>query len=242
MRTALRNRLTTCLLLVILPGSLLAADNGAAMIYTNRTTYDVVQKGDYGTFVNGTGIPKSSAIFPGDMIQTRPDALAHIITTGTNVIVFYDSLIEYQGDKIKIDRGGMTVATSKGVSLQAGEVTIRPALNAQTDFEVTDNDGTLRVVAHKGDLLIADEASTVTLAQGQETTRDDSAASTDPNKKKKKKKRAAAAAPAAAGSIMDSPWVIYGGIGVVGGVTTWILLKGDDPISPSSPTQQQSAP
>jgi hypothetical protein len=235
----LSKKLGICLLVVILPGSLLAADNGAAMVYTNRSTYDVLMKSDYGTFVNGTGIPKSSAIFPGDLIQTRPDALANIITTGTNVVVYYDSLIEYQGDKIRMDRGGMTIATSKGMSMQAGDVTVRPAVNTQTEFEVTDVDGTLHVVAHKGDLLIADDAGTRTLPEGQQTTRDDQASptTTDSTPKKKKKKKAAAA-PAASGSIMDSPYVIYGGLGVAGGIITWILIKGDDPISPSTPSGQ----
>jgi len=238
MPVSLSRKLAVCLLIAILPGTLFAADNGAAMVYTNRTTYDVVMKSDYGTFVNGTGIPKSSAIFPGDLIQTRPDALANIIATGTTVLVYYDSLIEYQGDKIKIDRGGMTVATSKGMSMQAGEVIVRPALNAQTEFEVSDVDGTLHVVAHKGDLLIADDAGTTTLPQGQQTTRDDTTPAPADAPPKKKKKKKAAAAPAAAGSIMDSPYLIYGGLGVVGGITTWILIKGDDPISPDSPKGQ----
>jgi hypothetical protein len=220
-------------LLMIFPGSLMAADNGAAMVYTNRSTYDVVMKADYGTYVNGTGIPKSSAIFPGDMIQTRPDALANIIATGTNIIVYSDSLIEYQGDKIKIDRGGMTVTTSRGMAMQAGDVTIKPALNSQTEYEVTDSDGTLHVIAHKGDVLIADDTTTGTLPQGQQATRDDSSA-TPADTTKKKKKRKAAAAPAAAGSIMDSPYLLYGGLAVVGGITTWILVKGDDPISPDT--------
>ena len=221
------------LMLMICPGSLLAADNGAAMVYTNRSTYDIVMKADYGTFVNGTGIPKSSAIFPGDMIQTRPDALANIIATGTNIIVYSDSLIEYQGDKIKIDRGGMTVTTSKGMAMQGGEVTIKPALNTQTEYEVTDSEGTLHVIAHKGDVLIADDTTSTTLPQGQQATRDDSSA-TPADTTKKKKKRKAAAAPAASGSIMDSPYLLYGGLAVVGGITTWILIKGDDPISPDT--------
>ena len=95
-------------------------------------------------------------------------------------------------------------------------------------------DGTVQIAARKGDLTISDDTgTTATLAQGQETTRDDSQSQNDDKKKKKKKRRAAGAAPAAGGGILDSPWAIGIGGGAVAGATAWVLIRGDEPVSPA---------
>ena len=54
-----------------------------------------------------------------------------------------------------------------------------PASNAWTEFNVTDVDGTVRIAARKGDLTITDESGTVTLPQGQQTTRDEQSTQVD---------------------------------------------------------------
>jgi hypothetical protein len=62
----------SCVLLVLLPVSLFAADTSVAMLYTN---------GD--AWVNGSHLPHpSSAIFAGDLVQTRSDSVANINETG----------------------------------------------------------------------------------------------------------------------------------------------------------------
>ena len=68
-----------------------------------------------------------------------------------------------------------------------------------------------------------------TLAEGQETTRDE-------NREKSKRKRdRGGAIPAAGGGLLDSPWAIGAGAAAVGGLTAWVLLRNDDPASPSKP-------
>jgi hypothetical protein len=112
----------------------------------------------------------------------------------------------------------------------AGDVKVAPASNAWTEFNVTDVDGTVRIAARKGDVTISDGKGTVTLAQGQETTRDESSDS-----KKKNRKQAGGATPGATGGVLNSPIAI----GVAGtaaiGLTTWVLVKDDDPASPAKP-------
>jgi len=118
------------------------------------------------------------------------------------------------------------------MATRAGEVTVSPAANVWTEFEVRDVDGTVQIAARKGDLTISDDSgTTATLAQGQETTRDDSQSQDD--KKKKKKKKAAGAAPAAKGGILDSPWALGIGGGAIAGATAWVLIRGDEPVSPA---------
>jgi hypothetical protein len=83
----------------------------------------------------------------------------------------------------------------------------------------------VRIIARKGDLLIADETGTTTLPQGKQITRDYS-------ESHKKKKRGGGAVPAAKGPVIDSAALVTGGA-VGGGLTTWVLMQGDDPVSPS---------
>jgi hypothetical protein len=218
-KSALR-KMVSCVLLFLFPSSLLAADTSAAMLYTNG-----------GAWINGSHVPRaSSAIFTGDLLQTNSDSVANINQTGSTVTVQSDSLVQFKGTAVKIEHGGVTVATSKEMATTAGDVKVTPASFAWTEFHVTDVDGTVRIAATKGDLLIDDGQQTTTLPQGQETTRDEST-----DTKKKKKKEADGAAPAAGGGWLNSPIAVGIGLGAIAGVTTWVLLESNNPASPSQP-------
>ncbi len=213
-------RIVSCLLLLIVPASLWAADSGAAMLYANGAAW-----------LNGSHVPNSSAIFAGDLVQTRIGGAANIHAPGSSITVLSESLVQFEGGSLKVEHGGVSVSTSRGVSTTAGDVRVAPASNAWTEFNVTDIDGTVRIAARKGDLTVTDDDGTVTLAQGQETTRDE-----QPSDNKKKKKRGAGAVPAAGGGVLNSPIAIGVGAGVVGGITIWVLSRGDDvAVSPAIP-------
>jgi hypothetical protein len=219
-------QLVSCVLLLIVPGSLIAADSGAAMLYA-----------DGAAWLNGSHVPKSSAIFSGDLVQTRSDSAANIHAPGSSVTVLGDSLVEFEGFSLKVEHGGVAVSTSRGMATTAGDVRVAPASNAWTEFNVTDTDGTVRIAAHKGDLTITDDQGTTTLQQGQETTRDEQSEQSDQTDKGKKKnrKQGVGAAPAAGGGILNSPIAIGVGAAAIVGVTTWVLLQGNAPASPTVP-------
>jgi hypothetical protein len=223
-------KMVSCVLLSTFPGSVFAADSGAAMLYTHGAAW-----------LNGAHIPTSSAIFTGDLIQTRSDSAANINAPGSSITVLGESLVQFEGASLKVEHGGVSVATSKGVATTAGVVRVAPVSNAWTEFNVTDTDGTVKIAALKGDLSVTDDSGTVTLAQGQQTTRDEQSSdqsnqSTDNDKdKKKNKKRADGAAPAAGGGILNSPVAIGIGAAAIAGVTAWVLIKNDNPVSPSQP-------
>lgn len=219
-QTGLRSVLSIVLAL-LLPGQLLAADSASAMLYANGTAW-----------VNGSEVPKSAAVFAGDMVQTRPDSTAHINASGSSVMVLSDSLVKFEGPAVEIEHGAVRVSTARGLETRAGEVTVKPAGNSWTEFQVTDVDGQVQIAANKGDVTVQDQQGTTTLQQGQQTTRDDTS---NPEQKKKKKRRGAGAATAAGGGILSSSYAIYTGIAIVGGITTWVLLQGDDPLSPACP-------
>ena len=222
--SALRG-MVTCVLVVLFPFSLFAADSNAAMLYTNGPAW-----------VNGSHVPRpSSAIFLGDLLQTRSDSVANINQPGSTVQVLSDSLVQFQGSFVNVDHGAVRVATSKGMATTAGDVKVAPVSNDWTEFNVTDVDGTVRIAARKGDVTVTDGKGTVTLAQGQETTRDESPDTSSDQKGHKNRKRAAGAAPGATGGALNSPIAIGIGGAAAIGITTWVLIKNDDPVSPAKP-------
>ena len=199
-------------LIGLLPGALLAADSGAAMLYAKGTAW-----------INGASVPRSSAVFPGDLVQTKPDAVVHINATGSSVMIQSDSLVKYEGNAVSVEHGAVTVSTTNGMSIRDGGVGVVPVSSAQTVFEVRDVSGTVEIMARTGDVSVSTR-----LAQGEQTTRDDS-------ENRKKRRRAAGAAPAAGGAVLDSPYAVAAGAGAVGGLLLWVLLQGDDPASPVDP-------
>jgi hypothetical protein len=216
-------KMVSCVLVLIVPASLFAADSGAAMLYANGAAW-----------LNGSHVPNSSAIFAGDLVQTRSDSAANIHAAGSTITVLGDSLVKFEGASLTVEHGGVSVSTSKSVATIAGDVRVTPVSNAWTEFNVTDVNGTVRIAARKGDLTITDDNGTETLAQGQETTRDEQSDQRD-SRNKKDKKRAVGAVPAAGGGVLNSPIAIGAGAAAIGGVTIWVLTRSSNPMSPSTP-------
>ncbi len=219
--------MVSCVLMFLFPGSLFAADSNAAMLYTNGAAW-----------VNGAHVPRSSsAIFLGDLLQTRSDSVANINQAGSSITVQADSLVQFQGSSVDIQHGGVTVATSKEIFATAGDIKITPKSNMWTEFRVIDTDGTVRIHAEKGDLIIDDGSKVMTLSQGQadQTVDENNPEAKNSKKKGKNKKQATGAAPAAGGGILSSPYAVGIGAGAIIGVTTWVLIKNDNPASPTRP-------
>ena len=214
--SGLRNIFCWMLLLVV-PASLLGADSGAAMLYAKGAAW-----------INGASVPQSSAVFPGDLVQTQADSVVRINATGSSVMILSDSLVKFEGNAVSMEHGAVNVATMKGMKTRAGAVVVAPVSDGWTEFEVRDVNGTVEITARKGDVSISDQESTSTLPQGQQTTRDDS-------EKRNKKKRAAGAVSAAGIGVLDSPYAIAAGGAAVGGLLVWVLLQGDEPASPAVP-------
>jgi hypothetical protein len=207
------------ILLAVMPAALLGANSGAAMLYAQGIAW-----------LNGASVPRTSAVFPGDLVQTKTDAVVHINAAGSSVMVLSDSLVKYEGNTLSLEHGTVTVATTKGMSIRAGEVNVEPAQpNNQTQYEIRDVNGTVEIKAREGDLRVSDGTETTTVAQGEQTTRDNS------EQQKNKRRRTGGAVPAASGPLLDSPYAIGAGAGAVGGLMLWVLLQGDDPASPVDP-------
>jgi len=211
--TMLRNFLCW-MMLAVFPLSLLAANPGAAMLYSKGPAW-----------INGGAAPSSSAIFPGDLVQTK-GSMADINASGSSVMVLADSLVKFEGDAVAVDHGGVSVNTSKSLRTHVDNLSIAPASNSWTEFDVRDVDGTVQIMARKGDLSIDDGDGTTTLPQGQQTTRETAT---------KKKRRGTGAAPAAGGGILDSPIIIGAGGAAIAGLVIWVAVQSSTPASPTHP-------
>jgi hypothetical protein len=220
MRVARLGKIACCIMAAGVPVSLWAADSSPAMLYARGASW-----------INGSAVPRTSAVFPGDMVQTRSDSVASINASGSSIVVLADSLVKFEGPAVDLEHGSLRVATSKGLSTRSGDVTVSPASNGWTEFEVKQmSDDSVQIIAQKGDVNVSDGSNTSTLAQGQQTTVDNSA-----EKKKKKRRKGGGAVPASSGAVLDSPVVIYGGAAAVGGLLTWVLLQDNNPVSSAKP-------
>jgi hypothetical protein len=186
--------------LFALPIQLVAQDAGAAMLYGDDVS------------VNNSVIPKSIAIFPGDVLATK-GASATMVDTGSSATVTADSLVDYQKNNLRLERGDLAVTTSVGMSVRVGCVVVTPADEVTTKFEVRDLDGKIIIDAQKGDLIISENKQHEKLMEGQEGTRRD-----------EKCRAGTGAESAATQGILDSKTAKIIGSGVVGGVLLWLLV------------------
>jgi hypothetical protein len=191
---------------------LFAADTGA-MIYVKGQAR-----------VNGGSVPNASAIFPGDIVQTETDAAANINMLGSNIVIAPASIVIFDGSALHLDRGGMTVETSKAITIHVGDVTIVPSHSSMTQFEISDNGGTIHIAAVKGDLSVSDSSGTTELKEGSQTTRADPG---DGNKDR--------ALAGGKGPLIPREGYEAAGIGVAGGLIAYFLSQDHTPVSPIKP-------
>ncbi len=158
------------------------------------------------------------------------------------MIILPTSLVEFEGQSLAVEHGGVSVATSHGIGVRAGCMLIVPTSSAWTQFEVTDVNGTVEVAAKKNDVrleTVADSGShkelsaslsSSNLREGEQTSRDESAGCKDD-----KHKRDSGATPAGTGGILSSNYARDGALGAIAGVGIWLALQDDDPPSPWKP-------
>jgi hypothetical protein len=224
--SAFRNSL--CWMMVILwPLSLLAADTGAAVVHT---------KG--GIWVNGAEAADSTAIFPGDLIETKPGSVANLDSEGSSVLIQPESVLKFQGNFVTLEHGSVSVGTSTSMSVHVNCIKVEPASTQRTQYEVADLSGAVQVAARKNDVNItrggaagkaagANSASqSASVHEGQQVTRDEADAC------------GAAPRPGGAGNGLNTKWLEIGG-GVAGGglILCLVFCRGSNPpsVSPSQP-------
>jgi hypothetical protein len=204
-------------MLAITPASLMATDEAGAMVYCKGTVW-----------LNGAPLPDSSAILAGDLVQTTKDSVATITASGSSVIVQPESVVKFATNAISLEQGNISVASSSGLVTSAGIATVTPASSVWTEYEVTDMNGIIEVLARKGNLEVSCGKETATLSDGMQVTSDSSG--------KCRRRKKGGAYPPASGDILNTRYLEYIGAGAGVGTLIWLLWPHpQQPVSAAQP-------
>ena len=213
-------------MMVILPVSLFADDTGAAIL-----------RSDPGVLLNKNPAPASSALFPNDFVETPQRAVARIEATGSTAEINPETMVRFEGDELYLEHGSLSVSTSRGLRVRVGCLTVTPVNNDWTHYDVKDVDGKVEVSALKSDVYIESRSSKAEQAKQSEHGR----SIVREGEQKSRDEKCGAAAPETSGSIagkgaiMNSPFVKWPAVGIVGFLLCWGVCHSDDPISPAHP-------
>lgn len=137
-------RIVALLMVVVLPASVIMADDAAGML----TTVGEVQ-------LNGVGVIQPTAVFPGDRVQTTSNSAATLTMRGASVTLPADSVVLLAKNELDIPCGSAMVNTVKGVSTRVSNVVVAPAGDS-AKFEVVQDHDQMQIIAREGTLAVND--------------------------------------------------------------------------------------
>src|SRR5579871_2383499 len=189
---------------------------------------------DGGVWVNGYEAHDSSAIFPGDLVETKPNASANLVLHGSTVLLAPETVGKFQGDSFELDHGVVSVVTSKSFKVRVNCIRIAPAQNEWTQYVVSDLNGSVQVSAKKMDVNVEREpgqgkptvegqaSQSATVHEGEQKTYDESEiCGTRPP-------------PSSPGTGISPKWIAVGGGGGAGLLICLVLhCFGSTPTKPS---------
>lgn len=188
-----------------------------------------------GAWINGYEAKDATAIFAGDVLETRPGFSANLTLEGSAVLIQAESVTKFQGDWLELDHGRVSVETSKSLQVRAHCIKVVPVANQWTQYEVTDVNGTVQVAAHKSDVNVQVEGAH---RQPSEQTPGSQGGSVHEGEQKNYDESQLCGAPArptGAGSALNPKWIAIGAGGA--GILIWVLVHGAGGGNPVSPWQ-----
>ncbi|HEY6769306.1 MAG TPA: hypothetical protein VI386_31560 [Candidatus Sulfotelmatobacter sp.] len=212
---------------MMLPASLLSQNLDTAMLHAAGPVR-----------INGSIAPAASAIFADDLIETTKTSQAKIDTSGSTAVLGPDTLVQFEENELFLEHGNVQVTTSTQMTVRVGCITAIPVIMGWTQYDVTDVDGKVLVVAHRKDVDIAsrkkadqraadtDHQEKATVRQGEQATRSEKCGAAirvpdyvDANK-----------------ALLDRWQPKVAGIILIGVIACLGICLDDDPVSPSTPS------
>ncbi len=219
-----------CTLSLALPVSANATDLPVAILHTQG-----------GVWVNGKEVPDSTAIFPGDTLQTQAGSAANLDSEGSTVLLKPDSVATQQRNFLTLDHGSVSVSTGSQFRVKVRCLDVVPVRPEWTQYEVTDVSGKVDVVARKNDVNIDHESNRAQTSKPEPPNPEASTRATvrEGEEKSKDESEACGAAerPGGAGSTLSPKW-IYAGAGGAAAIVLLLLGGGGGKkpnVSPSTP-------
>ena len=165
-------KLVCGVMIVIVPASLNAQIADRGLLHS-----------DGGTWLNGSPAPAVSAIFPDSLVQTQAGHSARINLDGSTVLIGPETIVQFQGNELALDHGALQLDTAREMKVLIGCVTVTPITSDRTQYNVTDVDGRVKVVALKNDVKIhlhgaarrskQGDSSDLIVREGEQATRRD---------------------------------------------------------------------
>jgi hypothetical protein len=107
-----------------------------------------------GVWVNGSEARDSTAVFAGDIIETKPNFSATLNLEGSEILLAPESVVKFDADTLELDHGSVSVGTSRGFKVRLNCIVVAPASSEWTQYEVSNVTGMVQVVAHKRDVNV----------------------------------------------------------------------------------------
>jgi len=219
------------LMLLLVPGCLLGQD-----IPTDPRTGAVLRTLG-GVWVNGYEAKDSSAVFPGDLIETKAGFSANLTVEGSTVQLGPESVGKFGDNFIQLDHGSVSVGTSRKFQVRVNCMRVVPVLSDWTQYEVADVSRTLQVSARKDDVNVEREGGHARASQEKEALQHVSVHEGEQRGFSENEICGAPLAPTQAGAI-NAKWIEIGAGAGGGLILCAMLCRG----GPSKPSMSASAP
>jgi hypothetical protein len=207
------------IVIFLMPSAILAADGPAGVLYGTGLVY-----------LDGAQLANSMPVLTGDVIETKEVGVAHLDMSGSTAIIQPNAIVRFQAGGLALDRGSVSMATGKSLSVSARDFQITPVSSVWTQFEVTRSGGVIQITARKNSVTMKCGMGAPTLIrEGHQITR------ADAQDCGLAQKSESGAPTAVHGAILTSPWAEAAGIGAAGTLLFLTLRHGDDPVSPDGP-------
>lgn len=202
------------------------AQTGAAVLRTQG-----------GVWVNGYEAQDFSAVFPGDLLETKVGSPANLNMDGSTVLIQPESVAKLQNNLLELDHGSVSVGTSKSFKVRVNCITVVPVLNEWTQYDVTNLNRNIQVAARKNDVNVERELDHGKPSPETEASRGSTVHENEQKGFDESEICGPPAQPARAGTSINPKWIAVGAAGV--GVLVCVLLCRGTPtkpsISPSAP-------
>jgi hypothetical protein len=192
-----------------------------------------------GVWVNGYEAKDASAVFSGDVIETKPDFSATLNLEGSSVLIQPESVVKFQGDAVELDHGTVSVETSRSLKVLVHCITVVPVANEWTQYDVVDLNGSVQVSARTKDVNVKWEhvghKTPVANAAGQPDEQQGSVHQGE-QKKYDESQLCGLPPPTNPAALPNPKWIAAGAVGA--GVLIWVLVNGGGgkkPVSASTP-------
>jgi hypothetical protein len=204
------------------PGQTEQGQTGAAILHTQG-----------GVWINGYEARDSTAVFPGDLLETKPGSAANLSLDGSTVLIQPETVAKLQANLLELDHGSVFVGTSKTFKVRVHCITVVPVLNEWTQYEVNNLNGNVQVAARKDDVNVERDNKKPSLET--EATHGSTVHETEQKSFGESEICGAPAQPVGPTSGLNPKW-IAAGAAAGGGILICVLVcGGKTPISSSKP-------